>query len=119
MYIKIGEKLPIKIESRTLYHAIGPKNKCKHQDTIDIETYDRCAYIWAGILCLFANPLCTCIPFCMSDLRRVDKYCKQCNQKVSLTRRKATKSHIILSLCVTISLALTILFVVLEATYNK
>ena len=85
-------------------------SRCTHQHTRQEQKYKQSAYIWAFLLCCFASPLCSCIPFCFDDLKTTTTYCRQCNQKLSSSEEnsKTSTAHIVLSVCLIIGLGLSI-----------
>lgn len=36
------------------------------------------AYLWAGIICCFISPLCTCLPFLTDKCMDKNHYCPNC-----------------------------------------
>ena len=84
---------------------VDMNSRCTHQHTIREQKYRSSAFVWACVLCCFANPLCTCIPFCFDGLKTSTTYCEQCKQKIETSDNDSKTAHIVLSVCLIIGLA--------------
>ena len=85
-------------------------NQCRTSTDVDIRvTNSQCTYIWACVLCCFASPLLTCVPFCMSSLKENTVYCRKCQKPIKSTQKNRTRANIILTIALLIGFTVSVL----------
>ena len=95
-------------------------NQCRTLTNVQINvTYSQCTYIWACVLCCFASPLLTCVPFCMKDLRKTTIYCKRCQRPIESTEKNSTRANIILTVVLLIGLTVSVLLLIWRISMMK
>ena len=93
------------VTNRQVYYC----NKCyTFTDGQITDNFSECAYIWACVLCCFASPLLTCVPFCMNDLKKTTIYCRKCQRPIESTKKNRTKVNIILTVLLLIGFSVSV-----------
>ena len=88
-------------------------NQCRTFTDVYIrDNFSQCTYIWAFVLCCFASPLLTCIPFWMNDLKETTIHCRRCQRPIESTKKNRTKANIILAVLLLIGLTVSVLLLI-------
>ena len=95
-------------------------NQCRAFTDVQIKvTYSLCTYIWACVLCCFASPLLTCLPFCMKGLTKTTIYCRRCQRPIESTEKNRTQANIILTVVLLIGLTVGVLLLIWRISMMK
>ena len=88
-------------------------NRCRTFTDVYIrDNFSQCTYIWACVLCCFASPLLTCVPFCMNDLKETTIHCRRCQRPIDSTEKNSTQANIILTVLLLIGFIVSVLIVI-------
>ena len=85
-------------------------NRCRtFTDVLIRDKFSEYTYFWACVLCCFASPLLTCVPFCMNDLKKTTIHCRRCQKPIISIKKNRTQATIILTVVLLIGLTVSIL----------
>ena len=85
-------------------------NHCRAFADVQLrDNFSQCTYIWACVLCCFASPLLTCVPFYIKGLRKTTIYCKRCQRPIESTKKNSTRANIILTVVLLIGIIVSVL----------
>ena len=88
-------------------------NQCRTFTDVYIrDNFSQWTYVWACVLCCFASPLLTCVPFCMNDLKETTIHCRRCQRPIESIEKNRTKANIILTVLFLIGFIVSVLIVI-------
>ena len=88
-------------------------NQCRAFTDVQLrDNFSECTYIWACVLCCFASPLLTCVPFCMNDLKKTTIHCRRCQKAIKSTKKNSTQANIILTVLLLIGFSVSLLLLI-------
>ena len=95
-------------------------NRCRtFTDVLISDNFTQCTYIWACVLCCFASPLFTCVPFCMNDLKETTIYCRRCQRPIDSIEKNRRQANNILTILLLIGFTVTVSILIWRYTSSS